>query len=235
MNNRLYYAFVTYAFLICGYLDDTVWVEDTVDDVTGQGDFAVSEVWLIVDRWGYPHIEYGPYCWDIDNYRLKYAYQDSSGWHTEFVNDKPEDTYWVFAVVDSLGIAHAAKSDPTGVYHMVHYPGSIKWHQLERIDTFSRATDIQIAIDDQDFLHVAFTNNDRTKLIYATTNPDIGVWEASPAEPRQNLILSMTPSGFLISGYEGPVQVYDATGRLLLSREIEGKTLIGPLNPGCIS
>ena len=44
--------------------------------------------------------------------------------------------------------------------------------------------------------------------------------------------LSMVSSGFLISGYEGPVQVYDATGRLILSREITGKTLISPLNRG---
>jgi len=50
--------------------------------------------------------------------------------------------------------------------------------------------------------------------------------------PPEKLTLSMASSGFLISGYEGPVQVYDATGRFLLSREIEGKTLIGPLNPG---
>jgi len=48
----------------------------------------------------------------------------------------------------------------------------------------------------------------------------------------ERMTLSVAPSGFLISGYEGPVQVYDATGRLILIREIKEKSLIGPLNPG---
>jgi len=62
--------------------------------------------------------------------------------------------------------------------------------------------------------------------------PTAGVGEGLPPEPGQGLTLTMAPEGFLISGYSGPVQVYDATGRLILSREIKGKTLIGPLKPG---
>ena len=50
--------------------------------------------------------------------------------------------------------------------------------------------------------------------------------------PPEELTLLMAPEGFLISGYEGPVQVYDSGGRLIMSREIEGKTLISPLKPG---
>ena len=50
--------------------------------------------------------------------------------------------------------------------------------------------------------------------------------------PLEEINLLMAPEGFLISGYEGPIQVYDSGGRLLLSREIKGKTLISPLNPG---
>ena len=58
------------------------------------------------------------------------------------------------------------------------------------------------------------------------------VQEGPVLGPPEELTLLMAPEGFLISGYEGPVQVYDATGRLLLSRDIKGKTLIGPLSPG---
>ncbi|MGC8893954.1 MAG: hypothetical protein ACP5QG_03810 [candidate division WOR-3 bacterium] len=39
-------------------------------------------------------------------------------------------------------------------------------------------------------------------------------------------------SGFWISGYEGEAQVYDPAGRLVLSREIKGRTRIGLLRPG---
>ncbi len=40
------------------------------------------------------------------------------------------------------------------------------------------------------------------------------------------------PSGFFISGYEGEARIYDPAGRLVISKEIKGKTLISPLSPG---
>jgi len=52
------------------------------------------------------------------------------------------------------------------------------------------------------------------------------------AQSSQGLVLTPAPSGFLISGYEGEAQVYDPAGRLILTREIKGKALIGPLKPG---
>jgi len=58
------------------------------------------------------------------------------------------------------------------------------------------------------------------------------VEEGPSPGPPEKLSLQMAPEGFLISSYEGPVQVYDATGRLLLSQDVKGKTLISPLNPG---
>ncbi len=42
----------------------------------------------------------------------------------------------------------------------------------------------------------------------------------------------MAPSGFFISGYEGEASIYDPAGRLIVKREIAGKTLISPLSPG---
>jgi len=231
-DNVLYFVHMTMEYLICGWLEDSIWHEDTVDDVSGLGDFCFSSVWVTLDRWGYPHLRYYPYYYSI-GYRSKYAFGDSLGWHAEFINDSPDDIWWSMSLaVDSSGVVHAAKSDPTGIYHMIHYPGDTLWYEAERIDTFSDAGRIQIAIDNQDYLHVVFTVGNETKLIYATTNPEVGTREASPPEPSRTLMLSMAPSGFLISGYSGPVRVYDATGRLLLSREIKGKTLVGPLNPG---
>jgi len=57
-----------------------------------------------------------------------------------------------------------------------------------------------------------------------------GISEGSESE--RGLVLTPAPSGFLISGYEGEAQVYDPAGRLILTREIKSKALIGPLKPG---
>lgn len=46
------------------------------------------------------------------------------------------------------------------------------------------------------------------------------------------LAILPAPSGFWVSGYEGQAQIYDPAGRLVLAKEIKGKTLIGPLTPG---
>jgi len=53
-----------------------------------------------------------------------------------------------------------------------------------------------------------------------------------PARPEGKLTLLPAPGGFWITGYEGPAQIYDPAGRLILSKEIRGKTLISPLRPG---
>ncbi len=55
--------------------------------------------------------------------------------------------------------------------------------------------------------------------------------EASPS-PSGWLALFPAPRGFGIADYSGKALVYDPTGRLVLSREITGKTLISPLRPG---
>ncbi len=52
------------------------------------------------------------------------------------------------------------------------------------------------------------------------------------AKPEEKLALLPAPGGFYITGYEGPVQIYDPAGRFVLSKEIKGKTLISPLRPG---
>jgi len=53
-----------------------------------------------------------------------------------------------------------------------------------------------------------------------------------PARPEGKLTLLPAPGGFWITGYDGEVWVYDPAGRLVLSKEIKGKTLISPLRPG---
>ncbi len=56
--------------------------------------------------------------------------------------------------------------------------------------------------------------------------------EEGPAEPEGKLTLLPAPGGFWITGYSGEATIYDPAGRLVLRKEIKGKTLIGPLRPG---
>ncbi len=56
--------------------------------------------------------------------------------------------------------------------------------------------------------------------------------EEGPAKPEERFALLPAAGGFWITGYEGPAQIYDPAGRLALSKEIKGKTLISPLRPG---
>ncbi|MEO0248559.1 MAG: hypothetical protein ABIN58_03235 [candidate division WOR-3 bacterium] len=56
--------------------------------------------------------------------------------------------------------------------------------------------------------------------------------EEGPAKPEEKMRFLPAPGGFYITGYEGPAQIYDPAGRLILSKEVKGKTLIGPLRPG---
>jgi hypothetical protein len=53
-----------------------------------------------------------------------------------------------------------------------------------------------------------------------------------PVKPEEKLALLPALGGFWITGYKGEAWIYDPAGRLVLSKEIEGKTLIGPLRPG---
>ncbi len=56
--------------------------------------------------------------------------------------------------------------------------------------------------------------------------------EEGPAKPEERFALLPVAGGFWITGYEGAADIYDPAGRLVLKREIEGKTLISPLRPG---
>jgi len=56
--------------------------------------------------------------------------------------------------------------------------------------------------------------------------------EEGPAKPEGKLALLPAPGGFWITGYEGPTEIYDPAGRLVLAKEIKGKTLISPMRPG---
>ena len=138
------------------------------------------------------------------------------------------NNYYYAVTPDS--VVHTVMRRNDSLFHVIR-KGQYDWEVQECIIPSGGGGFIwSLAADEEGYLHLLYGLG---PLWYATNHPDIGITEpATEPEPRQTLILLMAPSGFLISGYTGPIQVYDATGRLLLSREIEGKTLISPLMPG---
>lgn len=56
--------------------------------------------------------------------------------------------------------------------------------------------------------------------------------EEEPAKHEGKITLLPASGGFWVTGYSGPTQIYDPAGRLVLKKEIRGKTLISPLRPG---
>ncbi len=73
---------------------------------------------------------------------------------------------------------------------------------------------------------------DTTAILYLVHLADTTGGISEGAQNAPGFVLTLAPSGFWISGYDGEVQIYDPAGRLVISKEIRGKTLISPLSPG---
>jgi len=209
-----------------------VWeIVDLLDWQNNEGDFGWSVVLTFMDDRDRIHILYDPFIYSQGEYQLRYAFRDSScQWHKDTPVACAHET-WSNPAADGKGTVHFAYGNGYPIYHWYKVAGENYWN-TEPIGNISNSPRLRMCVDKQDYLHLFAQDWDLSFIYYATTNPDIGLWEASSHESRQSLILSMVPSGFMISGYTGPVQVYDATGRLLMSRDVRGKTLISPLRPG---
>jgi len=221
--------FMGMEILMYSWQNELGWGKETVDDLDGQGDFAMSNSWLYCDSQGNPYVLYMPYYYG-QGYRGKFAWRDSSGvWHREYM-DTLGFIYGLFAV-DTSGTIHIPFADSTGIYHYTRHLPDTAWFKGERIDTFTDVGRMRMAMDKDGYFHLVFLANSWKKLVYATTRPGVGISEP-PQEPKPSLVLIPASHGFWITGYSGQAQIYDPAGRLILSKEIKGKTLISPLRPG---
>ena len=143
--------------------------------------------------------------------------------------------------VDAGGLVHglAAFKEDSFAHHVVRDTASLKWDTLEVVDSVNGTVPLDtlngwcggyMLVDVDGFLHATYMGKNG-QLCYATTRPDVMVSEAL-SEPVPKLILIPASHGFWITGHSGPVQIYDPAGRIVLSKEIKGKTLIGPMRPG---
>ncbi len=73
---------------------------------------------------------------------------------------------------------------------------------------------------------------DTTPVQYLVHLADTSSEVPESAQARPDLTIIPAPFGFYITGPSGEARIYDSAGRLVMAREIKGKTLISPLVPG---
>ncbi|MEO0191446.1 MAG: hypothetical protein ABIM46_01555 [candidate division WOR-3 bacterium] len=73
---------------------------------------------------------------------------------------------------------------------------------------------------------------DTTPVQYLVHLADTSSEVPESAQARPDLTIIPAPSGFYITCPSGEARIYDSAGRLVMAREIKGKTLISPLVPG---
>jgi hypothetical protein len=189
-------------------------------------------------------------------YLLWYGFRDSSGWRIDLVDPVWQDEgdfafswplisagWWCiprisyYPYYDASGYrekyAELTPFKPTNTLWHAIRKGPDNWEEQEYI-TAGIGPCARFLADKKGYLHFLFETPGTEDLWYATTRPDVGVFESLP-EPEPGLVLISAPSGFWITGYSGEVRIYDPAGRLVLIKEIKGKTLISPLKLGFIS
>lgn len=227
---------MTYTEFLYGTNETGIWDWEIIDSLPS-GDFVMSGAYVFIDSLDQLHVLYNPYIYG-QGYEVRYIFRDTLGlWH---MVDSPiplpsSATFFSQPVVDQNGIIHFGCADKNGgLYH---------WHKVAG-QPGPWTTDLikggigeiigpSMTIDNQNYLHIAYyvvRDPDPDELWYGTTAPNITVAESSP-EPKSGLVLIPASQGFWITSHSGLARIYDPAGRLVLKKDIKGKTLISPLRP----
>jgi hypothetical protein len=160
--------------------------------------------------------------------RILQVFFPGTGW--ALASDRLGNIFLGGTIVDSLGNEFAvAKMDTLGnLKWLYRKDGESPWPGIYGDACYSLLPDNHGGVFAMGRLFMA----DSTAVQYLVHLADTTGGISEGSESERGLVLTPTPSGFLISGYEGEARVYDPAGRLILTREIKGKTPISPLSPG---
>ena len=141
---------------------------------------------------------------------------------------------------DSPGnlLAGGASRDGYPAVYKLDTLGNLIWSWKDTLTEYDDGTVSGLVPDGQGGVYVQerFIGPDTGSPYYTNITSVVHLTEgqaiAEDGGKGQVLKVLMAQSGFWVSGYEGEAQIYDPAGRLVISREIKGKTLMGPLSPG---
>jgi hypothetical protein len=135
-----------------------------------------------LDAQGYPHVSY-------TSQGLKYAYYDGSSWHRRLLIDDHLVGHYNSIALDQAGRPHISFSEwsyPDEMWLRYAYFDGFDW-QIETVDTQTGSGWYQgtsLALDDQDYPHIAYWNSQLEDLRYAAyRDPCTGIDTAEIAGP----------------------------------------------------
>ena len=191
-NNALKYA----------YRDASGWHFQTVDSEGSGGWRRYSDTSLALDESGYPHISY--YNKDLP-IKLKYAFRDESGWHSEvvFTGARACASYcgWEMAtsmILDGDSHAHISFWDFTCGYHDLKYAyrDTSGWH-VETVDSEGKVGGYNsLALGSDGYPHISYQDSYNSDLKYAYQDTSGWHFQTVDSEGGRYTSLALDENGY---------------------------------------
>ncbi|MEO0211381.1 MAG: hypothetical protein ABIN66_05940 [candidate division WOR-3 bacterium] len=217
-------------------LDTATGNTDWIKEYVGPVEQSVSN--MAVDKKGNLYLTGGggPDCWEImcvDTIgNEKWKLDVNPGW------DSREGARLI--ALDSLGnifIGGTNEHEYPAVYKL-DTSGNLIWAWTDTLREYSRGTATGLVPDGHGGVYAQewFTKPMSDPPYYTSITSVVHLTEAGGVAgntgAKPGLRITMAPSGFYITCPSGEARIYDSAGRLVIRREIKGKTLISPLVPG---
>jgi len=124
---------------------------------------------IALDPAGYPHISYHDIINWVNNGRLKYAFENASGWHVQILDEQEQAGKFTSIKIDDNGFPHISYYVES-VYRNLKYAyrTDLGWH-LEVVDTQGSVGEhTSLALDSGGYPHISYYDGSNTALKYAS-------------------------------------------------------------------
>ena len=169
--------------------DASGWHIQTVDS----GGLVGQYTSLALDEAEYPHISYYHcgttiFC-DVED--LKYAYEDSVGWHRETV-DSGGLLYRTSLALDEDEYPHISYTEWSDYYLSYAYQDASGWH-IETVDS-EGGFDTSLALDGDGYPHISYQSSGRLNYAYYTESPPTPTPTPTPTNTTTPTPTPVTPT-----------------------------------------